>query len=111
MPDYSLVAEPTLIKVKVAEKLSLNDTKNFQRELGEAIARTTPSTCVLDIDALDFHVLVREGLEVLKGAFAFYKKVGFKKIIMRLPNNTILRMQINKLIKEAGLANVEILSH
>lgn len=46
---------------------------------------------------------------MLEGCFQLYKNDGFKKVILRIASNPILKLQLNRVARSVKLDNCEII--
>ncbi|AHM66939.1 hypothetical protein ACT3XG_16020 [Paenibacillus polymyxa] len=76
------------------------------------IAKTSSiqaSSFTLKVDCTQMALLGPGEVEKLKGSFARYKETGFAKIIFVISlQQTIIKMQLGRVAREAGLNNVDI---
>ncbi|MBY0201723.1 hypothetical protein NKT34_16775 [Paenibacillus polysaccharolyticus] len=64
----------------------------------------------LDIDCKKLNVTAPEIVPLLEGCLAMFKKDEYKKVVLTLENNAILKMQLARLGRTVGLDNLEIIS-
>ncbi len=91
---------------------------NFDPESGRAyveaynknINSINPSEYILEFDCVELAVSGQESLPVLRSCFETYAKAGFKKVISIIDSkNIVLGMQINRIARETGLPNFELI--
>lgn len=85
------------------------EADQFEKEFGAVLASINPADFTLEIDSMYMRVLTPEMAARLEGTMAFYKQAGFKKILIKLDNNSVLKMQVNRVARQAGLTNVEVI--
>ncbi|MFD1774768.1 hypothetical protein [Paenibacillus rhizophilus] len=76
----------------------------------ETINPITPADYQLDIDCRKLNVTSPDVVPLLEGCFMMFKKDGFERVKLTLENNPVLKMQLARLGRKAGLENLEIIS-
>ncbi|NGM80806.1 hypothetical protein G5B47_00105 [Paenibacillus sp. 7124] len=76
----------------------------------ETINPITPSEYLLDIDCRKLNVTAPDVVPLLEGCFLMFKKDGFDKVKLTLESNPVLKMQLARLGRKAGLENLDIIS-
>lgn len=76
----------------------------------ETIAPINPADYELDIDCRKLNVTAPDVVPLLEGCFIMFKADGFTKVKLTLENNPILKMQLSRLGRKAGLENLEIIA-
>ncbi|BCG59311.1 hypothetical protein [Paenibacillus sp. URB8-2] len=70
----------------------------------------TPADYQLDIDCRKLNVTSPDVVPLLEGCFMMFKKDGFERVKLTLENNPVLKMQLARMGRKAGLENLEIIS-
>ncbi|MFK0520814.1 hypothetical protein ACINKY_01280 [Paenibacillus illinoisensis] len=108
-----------ILKTDVPNKvLNIELEGSFSQEDGlrsisayqDTIAPIDPTEYELRIDCKRLNVTAPEIVPLLEGCLALFKKDGFKKVVLTLENNAILKMQLSRLGRAVGLDNLEIIS-
>ncbi|MEW4429413.1 MULTISPECIES: hypothetical protein [Paenibacillus] len=108
-----------ILKTDVPNKvLNIELEGSFSQEDGlrsisayqDTIAPIDPREYELRIDCKKLNVTAPEIVPLLEGCLALFKKDGFKKVVLTLENNAILKMQLSRLGRAVGLDNLEIIS-
>ncbi|QWU14920.1 hypothetical protein [Paenibacillus sophorae] len=76
----------------------------------ETISAITPADYQLQIDCRKLNVTAPEVVPLLEGCFIMFKSDGFVRVNLTLENNPVLKMQLSRLGRKAGLENLEIIS-
>ena len=85
-----------------------NDVKDFVDSFNKAVSTITPADYILNFDTSNFSVISQDMIPGIQGCFEMYQKLHFKKIRIKLnQSNPILKMQIDRVAKIAGLDNYE----
>ncbi|HWI49586.1 MAG TPA: hypothetical protein VNU45_15325 [Rummeliibacillus sp.] len=65
----------------------------------------------LRLDCKDLSLVSPELVPLLENCYAMYKETGFQKVIFEIPNSVILKMQLSRLSRKAGLTNAEFVQN
>jgi hypothetical protein len=76
----------------------------------QTINPISPADYELQIDCRKLNVTAPDVVPLLEGCFVMFKNDGFVKVNLTLENNPILKMQLARLGRKAGLENLEIIS-
>jgi len=105
-PDVS----KKLLNIELEGSFSEEDGLRSISAYQDTVAKLTPAEYELHIDCKRLNVTAPEIVPLLEGCLAMFKKDGFKKVILTLENNAILKMQLSRLGRTVGLDNLEIIS-
>jgi hypothetical protein len=94
---------------KVVGSFSAEDGTDFFETYQRTISSFAVSEYNIDIDSTELRVTEPSILPMLEGCFLMYKADGFKRIIFRVSNNRIVKMQLNRIAIKAELTNHEII--
>jgi hypothetical protein len=78
--------------------------KDYEHEIGSIKA----DEFVLKVDCLDMTVITQDMIPKLQYSLEMYKKSGFKTIQVLINKSMIIKMQINRVARNAGLTNLEM---
>lgn len=76
----------------------------------QTINPINPTEYTLIIDCIKLNVTAPDVVPLLESCFVMFKSDGFIKVKLILENNPILKMQLSRLGRKAGLENLEIVS-
>ncbi|MBT2290821.1 hypothetical protein J7E73_17110 [Paenibacillus albidus] len=76
----------------------------------QTINPINPADYELQIDCRKLNVTAPDVVPLLEGCFVMFKSDGFVRVNLTLENNPILKMQLARLGRKAGLDNLEIIS-
>ncbi|KAF4325451.1 hypothetical protein G195_000919 [Phytophthora kernoviae 00238/432] len=76
----------------------------------DTIAPINTKEYELNIDCKKLNVTAPEIVPLLEGCLQMFKKDEYKKVVLTLENNAILKMQLSRLGRSVGLDNLEIIS-
>lgn len=97
------------VEVTVGDKITLADAERFQKEFVAVVASITPAQFDLEIDSTHMNVLTPDLAARLEGAMVMYKQAGFKRVLVKLQNTPVLKMQVSRVARQAGLTNMEVI--
>lgn len=99
------------VEMKVSGTFTPQDYQNFVRDYAKMASSIDAKTFTLEVDCRDMDLLATEEVEKLKGSFASYKETGFQKVIFIISTSqTIIKMQLARVAREAGLSNHEVIT-
>lgn len=93
-----------VVHIIVAGKVTEQEAREFDNEYKTKIGAINPSLYTLEADCSAMQVLTPEMTERLTGVMKMYKAAGFKKIIYQVKSNPILKMQLSRVSRNAGIA-------
>lgn len=96
------------IEIAVGDKMTVEEVERFQKEFIATVSSITPKEYTLAIDSTNMNVLTPELATRLEHTMVAYKQAGFKKIEVQLQNSPVLKMQVSRVARNAGLTNMEI---
>lgn len=97
-----------IFKAKVEGTFSPEDGMESVKAYQTSLASITPSEYEIHIDCTELNVSSPSTLPILEGCFQMYKQDGFKKVVLTLAKNPILKMQLGRVARTVGLENCEI---
>ncbi|HWJ77368.1 MAG TPA: hypothetical protein VNR61_04715 [Niallia sp.] len=92
------------VNISVAGKMTLEDAKLFVSEYNRKMSQINGADYVLEVDCKEMQVLTPEMTEDLTGVMKMYKSTGFKEVIFQIKSNTILKMQLSRIVRNAALS-------
>ncbi|MEG0450105.1 MAG: hypothetical protein RR595_09630 [Lysinibacillus sp.] len=98
------------VNICVGDQITLAEAEKFDKEFGSTLSSIDASSFELHIDSTNMKVLTPDLAVKLGGAMGLYKQAGFKKIVIELSQSTVLKMQVSRLVREAGLTNTEVVT-
>lgn len=78
--------------------------EDYQKRIGSISA----SEFRLILDCRETDTSSSSMVPELQACFELYKSSGFKEVIFEINNNTILKMQFNRLIRNVGITNAKV---
>jgi len=106
--DKNLAAKK--VNILVGEQMTLQETERFARDFQNTVASIDAGSFELHIDGTDMKVLTQDLADKLTQAMQLYKQAGFKKIVIVISNNPVLKMQVSRVMRQAGLTNAEVVA-
>lgn len=105
--SFNSNAVQKIISIKISGSMSVSDGMNFISQYRKIVYAITPSQYTLEFDCKDLQVSTKDSVEKLEECFKLYKQDNFKKVVFKAGDNAILKMQLNRIGKTAGLSNYE----
>lgn len=102
--------EHQVIDIELEGTFSEDDGLRSIQAYQQTVNPINPAEYELRIDCIKLNVTAPDVVPLLESCFVMFKSDGFVKVILTLENNPILKMQLARLGRKAGLENLEILS-
>lgn len=97
------------IEITVGDQMTPTEAERFSKEFAATVTSINTAQFQLVIDGSNMKVLTPEMAVKLEGAMTLYNQAGFNKILIRLQNNPVLKMQASRVARKAGLTSFEII--
>lgn len=95
-----------VVTFAVAEKITMEEAKLFVSEYKVKMKTINAAEYTLEADCTSMRVLDQDNAANLTDVMKMYKETGFKKIILKISNNNILKMQLSRVARNAGLSDI-----
>ncbi|WP_229696076.1 hypothetical protein [Paenibacillus albidus] len=99
-----------VINIELDGTFSEEDGVKSIQAYQQTINPINPADYELQIDCRKLNVTAPDVVPLLEGCFVMFKSDGFVRVNLTLENNPILKMQLARLGRKAGLDNLEIIS-
>lgn len=83
------------------------DAQAFVADFNRKVQSITASEFTFNLDCTEMTVVTPQMVPELEACYKLYKEAGFKKVIFKVKNNVILKMQLGRLARGVGLSQVE----
>lgn len=97
------------VSMTVAGKMTMNEAELFIKEYQTKIGPLNGPDFELEADATEMQLLTPEMAENLTEVMKMYKQTGFKKITATITKNPMLKMQLSRIARNAGLTQFTII--
>ena len=97
-----------VVEMMVGESFTDEDVKNFVNDYLKNMSSIDTSAYTLEVDCTTMKVVEAKMAPKLEASFNMYKESGFNKVIFQISKNTVLKMQLNRIARGAGLTNSEV---
>lgn len=101
-------AEKT-IDMTVSGTFTPEKAQEFVKEYQQTLSAIKPEEFVLQFDCRDLSVVSQDLAPNLENVMRMYKESGFKKVLVGIQKKPIIKLQLNRLARNAGLDNFEVL--
>ncbi|SDO01420.1 hypothetical protein [Acetanaerobacterium elongatum] len=102
MGSFKFATSAQTIDATVEGTFTPSDAEAFLAEYKKVVSKVNPAQTTLNITTTNLAVSSKEMQEILKGCIELYKSTGFKKVVMICGDNVIVKMQLQRLAKEAN---------
>ncbi|PAD68944.1 hypothetical protein CHH83_11180 [Bacillus sp. 7586-K] len=94
--------------MKVVGTFTPEDVQNFVKDYQAKVNSIDASAYTLDVDCTTMDILKPEMVPALENSFKMYKESGFGKVLFTINKSAILKMQLNRIARNSGLTNAEV---
>lgn len=98
-----------VMKVQVEGTFSQEDAMSSVEAYQKSTSGINVPDYEIDIDGTKLNVSAPDTIPMMEACFRLYKNDGFKKIIMRISKNPVLKMQLNRVARGVQLTNYELI--
>lgn len=106
--DITLNKAEKKVFLYVSGKAEPDAIQGFFDEYNNMVAQIQPAEYELVVDCKEMQVVSPDMTEKLAASFELYKSTGFKKVIFEA-SSSIIKMQLNRIARQAGLSNAEVI--
>ncbi|MGE7660379.1 hypothetical protein ACQKL0_01110 [Peribacillus sp. NPDC097264] len=106
--DININSSKKVIEMFVGGSFTPADAQAFTNDYHKMVGSIDASVYTLEIDCTTMNVVTSQMIPELEGSYKLYKQSGFKKIIFKIKDSTILKMQLARLARNTGLSQVEV---
>ncbi len=106
--DITIYPNRKVIAIFVGGAAKLEEVQEFKRDYERAVNSVDTSAYTLEIDCTNMDVVTPQMVPELEGSYQLYKQSGFMKVIFKIKNSAILKMQLSRLARNTGLTQAEI---
>lgn len=92
-----------IFNVRVAGRITPKEEQEFLADYKAKTSAITPAQYTLEVDCTDMKVVTPDMTENLTQVMKMYKATGFKKVIYQVKSNVLLKMQLARLARNAGV--------
>ena len=103
--------EQKVIDISVVGSFTPEQAVAFQKDYQAKIGSISAKDFTLRIDCKHMHVITQEMIPKLEISLNLYKQSGFKEIQVLTMQSAIIKMQVNRMIRNTGLTNAVIIEH
>ncbi|MUK88250.1 hypothetical protein GMD78_07580 [Ornithinibacillus sp. L9] len=80
----------------------------FVKDYTSKVQSVQAADYTLNVDSTDMDVLTQEMVPSMENSIKMYQQSGFDKMVIKIKENAILKMQLNRILRNANFANAEI---
>lgn len=97
-----------IVNMSVAGQMTMEDAKHFVEEYVAKIGPINGPDYDLFVDCTEMKLLSQELSDNLTEVMKMYKETGFKKVIYTIKENVVLKMQLARVARNAGLLQASV---
>lgn len=106
--NFSINQAKKVFDVTVAGSFNETDAVNFINQYKAKTATFKPTEYIIDLDCTELNVTTQDVVPMLEQCYKMYQESGFSKVTFKIKENTILKMQLNRVARSTHLQNFEI---
>lgn len=80
----------------------------FVADYSAKVKSVNPQEYTLVADSTDMDILSQEMVPAMENTIRMYQQSGFRKLIVTIKKNPIMKMQLNRIFKNANFTNAEV---
>lgn len=92
----------------VSGKAEPEAVQGFFNDYSQTVSNINPSGYELVVDCKEMQVETPDMLEKLGASFSLYNETGFKQITFEV-SSAVVKMQINRIARNVGLTNAQVI--
>lgn len=96
------------IDMSVKGSFTPQQAQDFHRDYQSKVGSVNASSYTLKVDCKDMNVITQEVLPALEVSFKMYKDSQFDKVQFIIAKSPVIKMQLNRIARTAGLTNAEV---
>ncbi|PMC40620.1 hypothetical protein CJ195_02580 [Bacillus sp. UMB0899] len=97
------------VEMYIGGTFTPTDVQNFVSDYKNKISVINANEFTLEIDCTFMDLLKQEMIPSLENSYKMYKESGFKKVVFKIKQNPVLKLQLNRLARSTGLSNAEVI--
>lgn len=97
-----------VVNMEVGGSFTPEKVEQFLKDYNQNINSIQAAQYELRFDCLSLEIVTQDMVPHLQGCFELYKSSGFKKVVVEIKKNAIIKMQLNRIAKNAGLDAFEV---
>lgn len=108
---YTIEVKPEnkTIDMVIVGAFTPEQAEQFHKDYNQQVTSVAANDFVLKVDCSDMKVINQDMVPALTHSFELYKSSGFNKIEFIINTNAILKMQLNRIARNVGLPNYEVI--
>ncbi|RDW16186.1 hypothetical protein [Oceanobacillus chungangensis] len=96
------------IDMTVSGSFTPEKAEEFVADYKRIVAGVKANEYTLKFDCRDLNVVTQEMIPPLEFCMKLYKESGFEKVEVGIKKSAIIKMQLNRIARSAGLTNFEV---
>lgn len=97
------------VNMEVGGSYTPEKVEQFLKDYHNKIDPIPASQYELHFDCRSLNIVTQDMVPHLQGCLELYKTSGFKKVVVEIVKNPIIKMQLNRIAKNAGLDSFEVI--
>jgi|SRR5690625_762258 len=97
-----------VVNIMVEGSFTTEKAKEFVKDYQSKVAGLNAKEYTLQFDCKQLALAKADRVKDLEECFLLYKETGFKNVTFEIEKNLVLKMQLNRLARQTGLINSEV---
>ncbi|SOB99408.1 hypothetical protein SAMN05880501_102200 [Ureibacillus xyleni] len=109
--SYSIFVNQTekTIDMSVKGTFTPQQAKDFHNDYQSKVGSINANNFTLKVDCKNMNIITQEMLPALETSFKMYKDSQFDKVEFIIEKSPVIKMQLSRIARNAGLANSEVI--
>lgn len=96
------------LDVLIVGTFTPQQVQDFLADYSAKVKSIDPKEYTLVADSTDMDILTQEMVPAMENTIRMYQQSGFNKLIVTIKKNPIMKMQLNRIFKNANFTNAEV---
>lgn len=96
------------MNITIVGNFSPEQAEKFIGDYNIKVNSISASEYILRLDCTSLNVVTPDLVPALESCYKLYKSSGFNKVVFEISKKPIVKMQLNRIARQVGLTNVEI---
>ncbi|RUL48197.1 hypothetical protein [Lysinibacillus antri] len=108
--SYSIIVNQAKKSIDMSVKgtFTPQQAESFHKDYQSKVASINASNFILKVDCKDMNIITQDMLPALEVSFKMYKESQFNKVEFIIQKSPVVKMQLNRIARNTGLLNSEV---
>ncbi|MFX3618879.1 MAG: hypothetical protein ACE3JK_15330 [Sporolactobacillus sp.] len=105
--SINVKAQEKEIDMVIRGSFTKEDVMSFVTDYNQSLQPIDPKDFILNVDCTTMNIITQDMIPDLENSFSLYGQAHFKKIVFIIVKSPVIKMQLNRVAKHAGLNNFD----